>query len=123
LKLIAWIDRHTLHNRDADDMAFILNNYLSINEERAATQHYEKLYLDEDFSPNKAGAKLLGIDMSQIIGDNTSTKDRIIETLKAEIEKEEQSKLVNQIIETNKSFAYVETIECLKNIIAGFNEN
>ena len=35
LKLFAWSDRNKLHNRDADDIAFIIENYLAINHERA----------------------------------------------------------------------------------------
>jgi predicted nucleotidyltransferase len=32
LKLIAWRDRNQLHSRDADDIGFIIENYLSINQ-------------------------------------------------------------------------------------------
>ena len=39
LKLFAWQDRNQLHNRDADDMAFIIDNYLAINHERAVSEH------------------------------------------------------------------------------------
>lgn len=119
LKLNAWVERHIEHNRDADDMGFILNNYLTINEERAATEHYNDIYLMDDFNSKISGAKLLGMDMAKIIGDNHATKKKIIEIIKTEINKEEQSKLINQIIETNKSFSYEETLSCLKNIITG----
>lgn len=119
LKLNAWVDRHIEHNRDADDMGFILNNYLSINEERAATEHYNDIYLMDDFNPKISGAKLLGMDMTKIIGESHATKKKIIGIIKTEIDKEEQSKLINQIIETNKSFSYEETLSCLKNIISG----
>lgn len=122
LKLNAWVDRHIEHNRDADDMGFILNNYLSINEERAAKEHYNEIYLVDDFNPKISGAKLLGMDIAKIIGDNQATKAKIIEIIQSEINKEEQSKLINQIIETNKSFSYEETISCLQNIIQGMNQ-
>jgi len=121
LKLNAWGDRHVEHNRDADDMGFILNNYLIINEERAATEHYNDIYLMDDFNPKISGAKLLGMDMAKIIGDSHATKKKIIEIIKKEIDKEEQSKLINQIIETNKSFYYEEVVDALKNIIEGIN--
>ncbi|MGC9342567.1 MAG: nucleotidyl transferase AbiEii/AbiGii toxin family protein [Bacteroidales bacterium] len=38
LKIFAWDDRKYEHNRDAEDIGFIINNYLSIYEERAATE-------------------------------------------------------------------------------------
>jgi predicted nucleotidyltransferase len=119
LKLNAWVDRHIEHNRDADDMGFILNNYLNINEERAATEHYNDIYLMADFNTKISGAKLLGMDMAKIIGDNHATKAKIIKIIQSEIDKEEQSQLINQIIETNKSFSYEETLYCLQNIIEG----
>src|SRR5690606_12175823 len=59
LKLVAWKDRHHKGNKDADDMGFILQNYLNIHEERAAMEHYEEVYEIEDFTTTKAGAALL----------------------------------------------------------------
>ncbi len=44
LKLFAWRDRNQLHNRDADDIAFIIENYLAINQERAAKEYYDLIY-------------------------------------------------------------------------------
>ena len=41
LKLIAWSERYLETNKDADDMAFIINNYLNINEEIAVNEHYK----------------------------------------------------------------------------------
>lgn len=123
LKLMAWFDRHTLYNKDADDMAFILNNYLNINENRAINDYYDDIYLTENFSTNTAGAKLLGMDMAKILANGALTKARIIEIIETEIEKKERSRLINQIIETNRSFHYEETLMCLKNIVKGLHEN
>jgi len=41
LKLSAWKERHLSTKKDADDMAFIISNYLDINDERAARNHYD----------------------------------------------------------------------------------
>ena len=54
LKLFAWQDRNQLHNRDADDMAFIINNYLAINQERASSEYYEQIFLEEEFNLRSA---------------------------------------------------------------------
>jgi predicted nucleotidyltransferase len=62
LKLVAWKDRHHKGNKDADDMGFILLNYLNIHEERAI-EHYEEVYEIKDFTTTKAGSALLGIDI------------------------------------------------------------
>lgn len=97
----AWIDWHDQHNSDADDIGFILSNYLNINEERASADHYKDIYLAEDFNMRTAGAKLLGLDVAKLIGDNYAAKAKNIKIIQKEIEQKEQSKLINQIIETN----------------------
>lgn len=120
LKISAWADRHYRSNKDADDIAFILNNYLNINEERAAMEYYDQIY-DDDFSPLKAAAKLLGYDTAKILKANSKTK--ITEIISAEISKEEESILINQILETHTIFNYNETLDCLKYFISALNEN
>jgi predicted nucleotidyltransferase len=117
LKIVAWLSRHLEGNKDADDMGFIIINYLSINEDRALKVHND-LYDEEDFTVNTIGAKLLGRDMVEIFSKNKNTKNKIREILQQEINKEEESRLINQIIETNRNLKYEEVLKCLKNIIA-----
>lgn len=118
LKLFAWRDRNQMHNRDADDIAFIIENYLAINQERAVNDHYEQIYLSSDFNYKSAGSKLLGIDVSRIIQHGSDIYCKIEELLAAEISRAEESRLINQILETNKSFSYEEALACLE----GFRE-
>ena len=120
LKIVAWSDRHTINNKDADDLGFILRNYFTINESRIHKQHSD-LYDDTDFTIMTAGASLVGRDMADIINDASSTKQKIITILNTELQKQEESKLINQILETNKVFKYEETIKCLQNIIRYLN--
>jgi|SRR5690554_184264 len=101
LKLVAWKDRHIQGNKDADDMGFILLNYLNINEERAAMEHYEEVYEIDDFSITKAGSVLLGMDMNKLLADNETGRDKLKAIIKTEIDAAENSILFNQIIETN----------------------
>ena len=107
LKIVAWLSRHLEGNKDADDIGFIILNYLSVNEDRALKIHND-LYDDEDFNINTSGAKLLGRDMDEILGKNKNTKNKIREILQKEISKEEESRLINQIIETNRNLKYEE---------------
>ncbi|MDV3795555.1 hypothetical protein CMT44_00715 [Elizabethkingia anophelis] len=102
LKLVAWKDRHHKGNKDADDMGFILQNYLNIHEERAATKHYEEVYEIEDFTTIKAGAALLGIDINNLLTDNETNKAKLKAIIESEINLKEDSILFNQIVETNK---------------------
>src|SRR5690606_3407260 len=101
LKLVAWKDRHNQENKDADDMGFILMNYLNIHEERAAMEHYEEVYEIESFSITKAGAALLGIDINKLLSDNKTGKEKLKVIINTEINAAENSILFNQILETN----------------------
>lgn len=102
LKLVAWKDRHHKGNKDADDMGFILLNYLNIHEERAATEHYDEVYDIEDFTITKAGSALLGIDIKNLLDDNEANKAKLKAIIETEITFKEDSILFNQIVETNK---------------------
>lgn len=101
LKLVAWKDRHHKGNKDADDMGFILSNYLNIHEERAATEYYDEVYEIENFTITKAGAALLGIDINILLSDNEVNKAKLKSIIETEINTAENSVLFNQIIETN----------------------
>ena len=102
LKLFAWKDRNIRGNKDADDLGFILQNYLNINEERAATKHYNEVYEIETFTSIKAGAVLLGIDISKILENSEHTKEKLKSIVQTELDLNEKSILFNQIIETNR---------------------
>lgn len=101
LKLVAWKDRHHKGNKDADDMGFILLNYLNIHEERAAMEYYEEVYEIENFSITKAGAALLGVDINILLSDNKTNKVKLKAIIETEINSKENSVLFNQILETN----------------------
>lgn len=106
LKFVAWTERKNTSSKDADDMGFILTNYLSINEERAATQHYDDIYGIDPFDLIIAATTLMGIDMKKLINSNPKIREFMINTIDQEIQKEEESKLFNQIIETNTSISF-----------------
>lgn len=116
LKIVAWRDRHNKGNKDADDIGFILINYLGIYEEKAL-EKYDEIYETDDFSTITAGAKLLGDDLYDILKINNKTKDAIIQILKDQYKKEEESKLINQILETNRTLRYEEVIKCFNTLI------
>jgi len=93
-------------------MAFIISNYLDINDERAAKDHYD-LYEAADFSTIIAGASLLGRGMKVILNSNQESLKEFIALLNREIEKEEESQLINDIIETHPSLKYEDVFESL----------
>lgn len=121
LKITAWKDRHHKSNKDADDIGFILENYLLINEERAAVEYYEDIYDKDDFTVIKGSGTLLGIDITGILKEYPKElkifKNILVETL----EEKEESILINQIIETHKMLTYEEVQESIQNIINQLN--
>ncbi len=122
LKIIAWKDRHQRNNKDADDIGFILENYLSIHEERAAIKYYNEVYEIEAFSITKGGAALLGKDIQELLENHTETIETILEILNEEVNKKEESTLLNQIIETHKSLSYEEVLQSIQNVVSGLNQ-
>ena len=63
-----------------------------------------------------AGA-FLGGDIKTIIGGNKETINTFIQTLEKELKLEEESQLINQIIETHKTIEYDIAVEALKNLL------
>jgi len=121
LKVVAWSERNLKGNKDADDIGFIINNYHTINEDRAIEDHYD-LYELEDFDTLIAGSRLLGRDIANLLSNYETTKNKIAEIIKTEITKENESQLINQILDTHKSFNYDEIYECLTNILKGLED-
>ncbi len=97
-------------------MAFIIENYLDINIERAATEHYD-IYEADNFNSFTAGACLLGRDMKSILSDTEKILNGFIKILEDEVHLEEESTLINQIIETHKSIKYEIAVEALNTLL------
>jgi predicted nucleotidyltransferase len=114
LKLAAWNDRNLETNKDAEDMAYIISVYLSINQERAVNVYYHELYEVANFDPFIAGGVLLAYDINMIIGDTPIISNKFSQIIALEINKEDGSRLINQMIETNLTLKYLQVTECLK---------
>ncbi len=123
LKLIAWRDRHKRSKKDANDMAFIIENYLIINEERALDKYYDEIYADKDFTLIIGGAVLLANDMSEILKDNPKAISELWTILNTELNAKESGRLVNQIMETNTMFKYEETSLCIRKMSEVLKQN
>ncbi len=117
LKLNAWDDRHLLGNKDADDIATILSSYYDINEQRVATDHFDLYDIVHNFR-FVAGATLLGRDIKQLLKDDQATVDSLHKILQAEIQKYEDSHLINQMLESHKFLKYEEVLAALQSIAA-----
>jgi predicted nucleotidyltransferase len=114
LKIVAFRDRNHKTNKDADDIAFILQNYLEIHRDESL-EYFEAVYT-EDHTIVKGGATLLGIHINLLLKDYPEAKQSIKEVLSSEVGKKEESRLINQILETHKALSYDEVFKSIENI-------
>ncbi|NNE76460.1 MAG: hypothetical protein HKN31_05240 [Pricia sp.] len=121
LKVFAWKDRHQKDNKDADDIGFILVNYLEIHRE-ASLEYYEIVY-PEDHAVLNGGGSMLGIHTSEILNGYPDVKIAVMEILQSELDKNEESMLTNQILETHRMMSYDEVYNSLKNIVNQLETN
>jgi len=96
MKLIAWADRSNDRQRDAGDLAYILENYLDAgNHERLLENHFDLAEV-ENFDYVRAGARLLGRDVARI--GKPETIGRIREILAKETADEGQNRLIQAMM-------------------------
>jgi len=89
---------------------------LEINLDRATKSHYD-IYETDNFTPFIAGATLLGRDIKRILSESTQTLETSIGILQTELNAQEESKLINQILETHGSLKYEEVFDGLQNLL------
>lgn len=101
LKFNAWFDRNLETSKDAEDMSFILSNYFMANLDRGV---YPEVYEWERFDEYTVGGYWLAHDLLHLL-----TKEQIAyykDCIEKEIEKGEESRLFNQIIEHSNGMTY-----------------
>lgn len=113
LKLFAWKDRFLRTNKDADDIGFILNNYFHIHRDVSFEEPYNIVYELDEFTEIAAGAIILGMQLNELLNTNDTTKTKVKSLLEEEIQIAEESKLINQIIETNRNLKFDEVKSAL----------
>lgn len=101
LKLDAWVDRNLVTSKDAEDMSFILQNYFMANIDRGI---HSEVYDWEDFQEYVAGAYWIAFDIANLLKKEHLTF--YIDIIKDELKKEEDSRLINQIVENTRNLNY-----------------
>lgn len=115
LKVFAWKDRHHKGNKDADDIGFILANYLEIHRE-ASLEYYDIVY-PENHTMLTGGGSMLGIHTAELLSNYTDVKIAVVAILRSELDKNEESMLINQILETNRMMNFDEIYKSVKIIM------
>jgi predicted nucleotidyltransferase len=123
MKLISWDDRYPERKKDAEDLSFIMHNYLDAGNDECLFEEeidiIEKINESGGFDYLKAGARLLGRDIAKIA--IPESKNKIIEILDAETGKKERYKLVEDMIDTyyESSRDFEDNIELLEQLKLG----
>ena len=118
LKLNAWLDRNIQTSKDADDMGFIIDNYFFANLNRNV---YQEVYDWEDFDEFVVGAYWLANDIVSFL--SIEHLAYYGQCLQGEIEKEEDSRLLQQVLDSNAAFQYEQILQAFKKMIEVFNKN
>jgi predicted nucleotidyltransferase len=68
LKLMAWQDRHLEHDRDAEDLAYLLRHYHTLLAD-GLYERYADMTAAMDYDIERAGAGVLGMQAARIAGE------------------------------------------------------
>lgn len=117
LKLNAWLDRNLTTNKDAEDMWYIIDNYYLANE--YAGKHPE-VYDLADFDFDIAGAYLLAHDIADLLDKNQVSYYR--DVIDREVSLAEESRLIVQMLDTNRTLSSAEIIKALHAIVDVFDK-
>lgn len=101
LKFNAWLDRNTKTSKDAEDMSFIFSNYFLANLER---EIHQEVYDWENFDDYIVGGYWLAYDIVALL--NKEQLCYYKEIIEGELAKEEESRLINQMIENSYGLKY-----------------
>ena len=96
LKFNAWLDRNAKTSKDAEDMSFILSNYFMANLDR---EIHQEVYDWENFDEYIVGGYWVAYDLVTLL--NTKQLNYYKEVIEDELTKEEESRLINQMIENS----------------------
>lgn len=117
LKLNAWLDRNISANKDAEDIWYIVDNYYFANEER---ELHPEVYELDGFNLTVGGAYWMAHDIADLLSQEQIAY--YADVLRNEIEREEDSRLVVQILETNRSVTSSDVLKVLQTISDVFSK-
>ncbi|MEX2347731.1 MAG: hypothetical protein WD511_00810 [Balneolaceae bacterium] len=82
LKLIAYDDRPEKRTQDPQDIAQIIENYFEVEKEMIWEEHHD--LFDEESELDEIGARVIGREVSEILVENKTLKDRVLNILSLE---------------------------------------
>ncbi len=119
LKLISWNDRPEHRQKDATDLAFILENYFEIMSNEIFNEHHDLMPDGDNLDTNIWAAKVLGRLITPIFAENEILKTQIIQILTIQTTNK-ISNLATAMM--NDSEEYEKCVLLLKAILEGIKD-
>lgn len=117
LKFNAWLDRNAKTSKDAEDMSFIFSNYFLANFERRI---HQEVYDWESFDDYVVGGYWLAYDIVALL--NKVQLCYYKEIIEGELAKEEESRLLNQMIENSHDLKYETVRDTWRAVVGVFQK-
>ncbi len=123
LKFIAWKDRLSRTNKDALDLAYIMQVYLDAGNQERLREEHSDLLDDDNFDYVIAGSRLLGRDIAEIISPTVRAK--ILAILDDETGNQQQYRLVEAMIRgsTGEESEFEKHLQLLEEFKRGITES
>lgn len=105
MKLISWNEKYPDRTKDAEDLLFIMENYVDVIDQNYLYEKEATLLEEEDFDNQMACIRLLGRDIAKI--SNTDTLNKIKEILLSETAEQSHYRLISNMINVHNDFEKV----------------
>jgi predicted nucleotidyltransferase len=95
MKLIAWHEKYPARKKDAQDLLFLLKEYIHAGNEGRLYAEEKELFVAVNFSFEDASPRLLGRDIRKIVA--SETRNALLRILRAETADDSQFRLVSDM--------------------------
>ena len=96
MKIISWKDKYPERDRDATDLAFIIQNYTDAGNFNRILNEKSDLLDSEDFDYVRAGARLLGRDVANIL--TSKAEKEVLDILNKETGEQDRYRLIEDMV-------------------------
>ncbi len=105
MKLISWDEKYPDRTKDAEDLLFIMENYVGVIDQDYLYDKEDILLQEEDFENQIACIRLLGRDMAKT--SNTDTLNKIKDILSSETDEQSRYRLIPDMVNVHNDFGKI----------------
>lgn len=118
LKIVAWQDRHyRMPMKDAHDLMLIAANYLDLGNQDRLWDEFQAWTEEDDFDTNRAGARMLGVDIAKLLDEDG--RERVAAILAEQADTDTPGLLPREMCSWNEERARA----LLEQMLKGFSKN